>query len=738
MRIKSTFPVLKMSCASCAVSVQRILETQPGVALANVNYAAGNALVEYDPAIGPPSALKAVVRSIGYDLVIEDEAGGQEEIDQLEKKAARSLQLRTIGALSLAMPTLIVAMFFTDWPFANITMWILSTPVVAWMGSPFFVHAWQLARRRQANMDTLVALSTGVAWLFSVFNTLFPGYWTSRGLEPHVYFEASAVVVAFILLGKSLEQRAKSNAASAIRRLMSLQPGTVTAIGIDDQPIEIALARIQPGDILLVRPGEKIAVDGIVTAGTSFIDESMISGEPIPVEKAPGATVYAGTTNQKGSFRFRAVKVGAGTMLARIIRRVEEAQGSKAPVQRLVDRVAGIFVPVVMGIALLSFVIWMVAGGSSGLTHGLLSMVTVLVIACPCALGLATPTAIMVGVGRGAGLGMLIKDAEGLEKAAHVDILVLDKTGTLTVGKPEVIEIKWIADKSVFAPIFTTIEQQSEHPLAAAVVGYLDGVRAGDPSAVQYFESITGLGATAIVDGQPYFVGNERLMRERAIEFSAEAAFLARQWGGEGKTVVWFAGAARILALVALADRIRPTAAEAVRRLNKMDIDVHMLTGDGSAAGAALAAETGITKFRAGVLPGEKGDYIRELQSSGQIVAMAGDGINDSDALACADVGIAMGQGSDIAMDIAAITLVSPDLTRIPAAIRLARATVATIRQNLFWAFLYNAIGIPVAAGLLYPFTGFLLNPMLAGAAMALSSVSVITNSLRLKWKRIT
>jgi len=738
MNVKRTFPVLRMSCASCAVSIQRTLETQPGVAQASVNYAAGNALVEYDPAVEPPSALKAAVRSIGYDLVIEDEEGVREDMDRLEKKAERDLKWRTIGAIALATPTMIIAMLFSDWPYANIAMMILSTPVVIWMGGPFFVHAWQLARRGQANMDTLVALSTGVAWLFSVFNSLFPDYWTSRGLVPHVYFEASAVVIAFILLGRSLEQRAKGNAASAIRNLMSLQPETVMAIGMDDRPILIALARIQPGDILLVRPGEKIPVDGVVTAGSSFVDESTISGEPIPVEKTPGTTVYAGTTNQKGSFRFRAVKVGAGTMLARIIRRVEEAQGSKAPVQRLVDRVAGIFVPVVLGISLVSLVVWTVAGGSDGFTHGLLSMVTVLVIACPCALGLATPTAIMVGVGRGAGLGVLIKDAEGLEKAARVDVLVFDKTGTLTKGDPEVMNIHWMSDETRFSPTLAAIEQQSEHPLAAAVASHLINVRPEKPVTVQHFESLTGLGTKAIVDGQSYVVGNGRLMQDRGIDIAAEALSQANEWDRTGKTVVWFADSTRILALIAVADAIRPTAAEAVRQLDKMGIEAHMLTGDSSGAGAALASELGIAKFRTGVLPVEKGDYVRELQTSGKIVAMAGDGINDSDALAHADVGIAMGQGSDIAMDIAAITLLSPDLTRIPTAIRLARATVVTIRQNLFWAFLYNVIGIPVAAGLLYPFTGFLLNPMLAGAAMALSSVSVVANSLLLKRKKIS
>jgi Cu2+-exporting ATPase len=630
-------------------------------------------------------------------------------------------------------------MFFMDLPYINYWMWLLASPVVLWLGRDFFINAWKQARHRRANMDTLVALSTGISYLFSVFNTLFPSYWHERGLDAHVYFEASAVVVTFILLGKLLEERAKARTSSAIRNLMGLQPNTVALVQEDGTIRDISLAQVAVGDVLLVRPGDRIPVDGRITEGQSYVDESMISGEPVAVAKSAGEGVLGGTINQKGSFRFIAEKVGADTFLAHIIRMVQEAQGSKAPVQKLVDKVAGIFVPVVIGLALLSFVIWWALGGDHGLTYGVLSMVTVLVIACPCALGLATPTAIMVGVGKGAEKGILIRDAENLERAYKVSDLVLDKTGTITEGRPQVTEIRWMnerdQDVNSLQHILFSLEQASEHPLAAAVVDRLRA--ASQPLTLVDIESITGRGVRGRYKGRMYLAGNQQLLEEQGIAPGEEARQWAAEKRAEAQTVVFFADDRMVLAGIAMEDSIRPSAGAAVAALQKDGIVVHMLTGDNLQTAAAVAAKAGIASFRAEVLPDGKSAFVRQLQQEGKIVAMAGDGINDSQALAQADVSIAMGTGSDIALDVAGITLLSDDLTRLPAAIRLSRSTVRAIRQNLFWASIYNLVGIPLAAGLLYPVNGFLLNPMIAGAAMALSSVSVVSNSLRLKLKKI-
>ncbi|HEY8972509.1 MAG TPA: copper-translocating P-type ATPase, partial [Puia sp.] len=583
------------------------------------------------------------------------------------------------------------------------------------------------------NMDTLVALSTGISYLFSVFNTLFPDYWHERGLHAHVYFEASAVVVAFILLGKLLEERAKARTSSAIKKLMGLQPNTVAVVSDDGVVKEVPLADVRPGDRLLVRPGDKIAVDGRVVEGSSYVDESMISGEPVAVAKTRGNSVFAGTINQKGSFRYTAEKVGGDTLLAHIIQMVQEAQSSKAPVQKLVDKVAGVFVPVVIGLAIISFLAWWIWGGDNGLTYGLLSLVTVLVIACPCALGLATPTAIMVGVGRGAEQGILIRNAESLEQAYKVNAVVVDKTGTLTVGKPVVTDIyELIPGKR---DILLSLEQASEHPLASAVAVYLE--QGGRPVRITEVESLTGKGIRGRYEGQMYWVGSRQLMNEVGVGLSKELEQWVEERNAAAQTVVFFSDDWSVLAVLAIEDSIKVSAKAAVDGLKREGVEVHMLTGDGFRTAAAVAARIGIDSFKAEVSPAEKASYIKALQQQGKVVAMAGDGINDSQALAQADVSIAMGTGSDIAMDVAGITLLSEDLSRLPAAIRLSRATVRTVRQNLFWAFIYNLIGIPIAAGALYPVNGFLLNPMIAGAAMALSSVSVVSNSLRLKYKSI-
>lgn len=732
--VKKTFPVLNMSCASCASSSQSMLEAQPGVVNVAVNYANATALVEYIPTLTNPQALKTALQSIGYDLMIDESEEAKDELESLHREKFRLLKNRTIWSIVLSVPLVLIAMFFMNIPYANYIMWALATPVIVVFGQQFFVNGWKQAKHRSANMDTLVALSTGVAYLFSVFNTVYPQFWHSKGLHAHVYFEAAAVVIAFILLGKMLEEKAKGNTSAAIKKLMGLQPKTVTVVHEGGHQAEVPVATIKVGDVLLVKPGEKIAVDGTVMVGTSFVDESMISGEPIPVEKKQGENVFAGTVNQKGSFQFRAEKVGSGTLLAQIIKMVQEAQGSKAPVQRLVDKVAGIFVPVVILVAVLSLVAWVVFGGENSFTQGLLALVTVLVIACPCALGLATPTAIMAGVGKGAESGILIKNAESLELAKTVTAVVLDKTGTLTEGKPEVTDTLWLnGDESALSAL-VSIEKSSEHPLAEAVARQFANASL---LPVHHFESLTGLGAKAQVEEKPYYVGNATLLVNNNIAIDAQLHAAADRWVTEAKTVIYFADSKKALAVIAIADKIKETSKDAVRSLQAMGIDVYMLTGDNASTAQAIAALVGITHFRAGVLPADKAAFVKELQQQGKVVAMAGDGINDSNALAQADVSIAMGRGSDIAMDVAKMTIISSDLTKIPQAIRLSKHTVRTIRQNLFWAFIYNLIGIPIAAGVLYPFNGFLLSPMIAGAAMALSSVSVVTNSLRLRWLKL-
>jgi Cu2+-exporting ATPase len=587
-------------------------------------------------------------------------------------------------------------------------------------------------------MDTLVALSTGIAFLFSAFNTINPNFWHARGIHPHVYFEAAAVIIAFISLGKLLEEKAKSNTSSAIKKLMGLQPKTVRVL-IDGKEQELPVAEVLPNHIILVRPGEKIPVDGIVTTGSSYVDESMITGEPVPVQKEKDSKVFAGTVNQKGSFQFLALKVGNDTMLAHIIKMVQEAQGSKAPVQKLVDKIAGIFVPVVIGIAILTFIVWLVAGGDNAFTNALITSVTVLVIACPCALGLATPTAIMVGIGKGAENNILIKDAESLELAYKVDAVILDKTGTITEGKPVVSQMTWLpgkANNQELKRILYSLEVQSEHPLAEAVINELkkEQVMAAD---VKQFESLTARGVTGLHNNNRYYVGNKQLIDEKRIAIDAALLQQAEQLQQQANTVIYFAGQQQVLAIIAIADKIKATSPNAIRQLQQMGIEVYMLTGDNEQTAAAIAKETGLTHYSASMLPAGKADFVKKLQQQNKVVAMVGDGINDSHALAQADVSIAMGKGSDIAMDVAKMTLITSDLQSIPKALVLSRKTVRTIKQNLFWAFIYNMIGIPLAAGVLYAFNGFLLNPMIAGAAMALSSVSVVTNSLRLKTTKL-
>lgn len=714
-----------------------MMKTQKGVLNAVANYANTSVTIEFIQGSSSIDDFKAAAQSIGYDLII-DESEGTDQKEEFHRKYFNDIKKKTLWSVILAVPVVVLGMLFMDLPYVNWIMLALTAPVLFWFGRSFFINAYKQAKHGKANMDTLVALSTGIAFLFSAFNTFYPQFFHSRGLHAHVYFEAAAVVIAFILLGKLLEEKAKSNTSSAIKKLIGLQPKTVTVVHEGGHEMEIPVSQVKMGDHILVKPGNKIPVDGEVLSGRSFIDESMISGEPVPVEKIKGAKVFAGTVNQKGSFVFAAEKVGSDTLLAHIIRMVQDAQGSKAPVQKLVDKIAGIFVPVVISISILSLIAWIVLGGENGITQGLLAMITVLVIACPCALGLATPTAIMVGVGKGAENGILIKDAESLELAHKINAIILDKTGTITEGRPEVTDIVWNGkiNRSKLENVLLSMEARSEHPLAEAVVRKL---KAEGHSQVQLheFNSITGKGVQAHAEGVMYLAGNRKLLLEKNITIPVEMMHIAESLQEEAKTVIYFSAGHELAAVIAIADRVKDSSIKAVKNLQERGIEVYMLTGDNAQTAKAVAAKVGITNYKAETLPSDKALFIKELQSKGKVVAMVGDGINDSHALAQADVSIAMGKGSDIAIDVAKMTLISSDLQHIPKAIRLSTLTVRAIRQNLFWAFIYNLVGIPVAAGLLYPFFGFLLNPMIAGAAMALSSVSVVANSLRLKMQKL-
>lgn len=758
--VKKRFPVLNMTCASCANSSQNILKMQPGVVDAQVNYANTEALIEFIPSLTDAFKLKAALQSVGYDLMIDESEEAKDSLEEIQQNNYKKLKKRTIWAIILGIPLILIGMVFMNMPYANYIMWALSTPIVFVFGKQFFVGAWKQLKHKSANMDTLVAMSTGIAYFFSVFNTLFPEFWLSRGLEPHVYFETAGVVIAFILLGKVLEERAKGNTSSAIKKLIGMQPKTVTIVHENGHQAEVSIASIQVGNTIMVKPGEKIAVDGELISGTSFVDESMISGEPVPVEKKTGDKVFSGTINQKGSFQFHATKVGGDTLLSQIIKMVQDAQGSKAPVQKLVDKIAGIFVPVVVLISVVTLIAWMILGGENGFTRGLLAMVTVLVIACPCALGLATPTAIMVGVGKGAEKGILIKDAEALEAAQKINAVVLDKTGTITEGKPVVNELKWFLpfdklrmtepiQESKLESILYSIEKQSEHPLADAIVHHLDtrlldSARSDEELSFRgtrnlldiEIQNASGKGIIGSYENEKYFIGNPKFIQEQNLSLNSEIEFWVNSELEKARTVILFSSSTEIFTGISISDTIKPTSVEAIQQLHDLGIKVYMQTGDNEASAAAVAKEVGIDHFKAGVLPEDKLNFIKELQSEGKIVAMSGDGINDSAALAQSNVGIAMGKGSDIAIESAKMTILSDDLLKIPEAIKLSKQTVSTIKQNLFWAFIYNIIGIPIAAGVLYPINGFLLDPMIAGAAMALSSVSVVSNSLRLKWRK--
>ncbi|KAA5549235.1 heavy metal translocating P-type ATPase [Adhaeribacter rhizoryzae] len=733
--VKSTFPIGGMTCASCAVSVESMLKAQPGVLDVNVSYPNRSAEVTYQPDQINLKGMQKIVSQIGYEL-LPDTANAAAELEETEKKHYEKVKFRTVAAFILTLPVVIIGMFFHHgFPGSNLIMLVLTGLVIFWFGRDFFINGFKKARHLSANMDTLVALSTGVAFLFSAFNTLYPEYMLSRGLTPQVYFESAAAIIAFILAGKLMEERARNNTSVALKKLIGLQPKTVKVLRDDDTEEEISIEQVQPQDRIRIRPGEKIPVDGVVHFGESFVDESMITGEPVGLAKKPGAKVFAGTVNQKGSFELLAQKTGSQTLLAQIIKTVQQAQASKPPVQKLVDKIAGIFVPVVILIALISFAAWYFSGVENNLTYALQALITVLIIACPCALGLATPTAIMVAVGKGAENGILIKDAQSLETAHKATAIVLDKTGTLTKGQPEAQEISWAQpglDEANIKGIMLAMEQQSEHPLADAIIRKLEAENI-KPVAVEKFQSITGKGVQAVIAGETYYIGNRQLMQDAGVIVPESQQKIAAEQAALAKTIIHISNSKHLLAFIPVTDPIKETSAEAVKALQALNLQVHLLTGDNIQTAQSIARQVNIKHVAAEVLPTDKAHYVQQLQAQGQVVAMVGDGINDSPALAQADVGLAMGKGTDIAMESADMTLMQSDLRHILTAIRLSHATVRTIRQNLFWAFIYNVIGIPVAAGLLYPFFGFLLSPMIAGAAMALSSVSVVTNSLRLR-----
>ena len=735
---KSRFAVTGMSCAVCATSVEKLLQSTDGVSAASVNFADHSVQIEFDSSVIAPLDLKSAVIKGGYDLIVNSSNSVQDQLKDVAKNEYKQSINNTLGATILTTPIIIIGMFFMDWGIGRWISLILTLPVLFVFGRKFYINAWKQLKIKTANMDTLVALSTSIAFVFSVFNTIYPEYWTDQGIASHVYFEAATVIITFISLGKMLEAKAKSNTSEALKTLIQLQPKEVIIIEDGNEVIK-SIEDIIIGDILRVKPGNRIPVDGILVDGQSYVDESSINGEPIAISKTINDYVYSGSLNQTGSFDIKADKVGSETFLSKVIERVKDAQGSKAPIQKKVDKIAQIFVPTVIIISIITFITWMIMGGESGFSRALINAVAVLVIACPCALGLATPTAIMVGMGKGAENHILIKDAESLELASEIDTIVLDKTGTITEGKPKVISI-WESEAANglkhWKSIAYSMESKSEHPLATAVVEYLSE-QASKRESVTDFSSITGLGIKGINKSQQWFIGNYRWMTENSISLDCLDGKSLNKWKSIGATIIYVGCENELVAMFAISDKIKQSSSEAIRDLMGQGIEVIMLTGDSEISAKHIANEVGINTVVAELSPTGKEDYIIKLQNKGKKVAMVGDGINDSQALARADVSIAMGTGSDIAMDVAQLTLITADLTFIKKAIRLSKRTSKGIRENLFWAFIYNVIGIPVAAGILYPVNGFLLDPMIAGAAMAFSSVSVVLNSLRLKTTKL-
>ncbi|MEO0536658.1 MAG: heavy metal translocating P-type ATPase [Cyanobacteria bacterium P01_A01_bin.123] len=740
-----TFKLGGMSCAACASNVENAIRSVSGVETCNVNFGAEQATVTYDPKQTNPSTIQETVDGAGYTAqpVDENPLTAGDDAERLERAyRERELTRKVIFSLviggvlmigALPMMTGLEIPFIPAWLHNPWLQLVLTLPVMGWAGSDFFINTWKSLKHHSATMDTLVAVGTGTAYLYSLFPTLYPQWFLEQGLRPDVYYEIAAVIIALILLGNLLENRAKGQTSEAIRKLMGLQAKTARVIR-NGQACDIPITEVGVGDVVLVRPGEKIPVDGEIIDGSSTLDEAMVTGESVPVQKQVGDEVIGATLNKTGSFKFRATRVGKDTFLAQIVKLVQQAQGSKAPIQRLADRVTSWFVPVVIAIAILTFVLWFNIMGN--VSMALITTVGVLILACPCALGLATPTSIMVGTGKGAENGILIKGADSLELAHKIRTIVLDKTGTVTQGKPTVTDyatLKGTANGNELAllKLAGSLERHSEHPLAEAVVQYAQtqGVTLLE---AQHFEAIAGSGVQGSVEGHWVQIGTHRWMRE----LSLDTERLRQSWDrleSEGKTAVWLAIDGQIGAIMGIADAVKPSSANAIRTLQKMGLEVVMLTGDNRRTAEVIAREVNIQRVMAEVRPDQKADQVMALQQEGKLVAMVGDGINDAPALAQADVGMAIGTGTDVAIAASDITLISGDLWGIVTAIQLSRATIRNIRQNLFFAFIYNVAGIPIAAGILYPLSGWLLNPIIAGAAMAFSSVSVVTNALRLR-----
>ncbi len=748
---RTTIPVGGISCASCVATIERALRELPGVVSAGVNFATSAATVEYVPAAVQPAELNRAIRAAGYEPLDAgtDAEGASGPLDR--ERAAHEREVRALRrklAVGLALTTPLVLGGMAHWapwlPHLLQDFWVqalLATPVQFWVGAQFYRGCWAALRHKTSDMNTLIAVGTSAAYAYSLVMTVVPNFFRSRGVTPAVYYETSAVIITLILLGRFLEARARGRTSEAIKRLMGLQARTARVLR-DGGEMDVPVETVRVGDLVRVRPGEKVPVDGVVREGASAVDESMLTGESLPVEKRAGDAVIGATLNRVGTFTFEATRIGRDTVLAQIIRLVEEAQGSKAPIQRLADAVAAVFVPVVIGIAVATFAVWLAWGPHPAFLFGLLNFVAVLIIACPCALGLATPTAIMVGTGRGAELGILIRSGESLETAHKIRTAVFDKTGTLTRGAPEVTDVECrvpsaesrdlaAGGRRELLRLAASLERGSEHPLAEAIVEA--ATAGGQPLAdVEQFEAIPGQGVRGRVEGRSLLLGNATLMQGQGIALDGLAERAARL-AEKGKTPVFLAVDGEAAGLIAVADTLKPHSAEAIQALHRLGIEVVMLTGDTRQTAAAIARQAGIDRVLAEVLPGQKAEEVKRLQAEGRIVAMVGDGINDAPALAQADVGIAIGTGTDVAMEASDITLIRDDLRGVATAVALSQRTLRTIRQNLFWAFVYNVLGIPIAAGALYPVLGILLDPRLASAAMALSSVSVVSNSLRLR-----
>jgi P-type Cu+ transporter len=777
-------PVEGMTCAACQASVQKALQRQPGVLDAAVNLMLKSAAVTYDPAVATPEGLVEAIRGTGYEAELprpdQTDFAEQEARDRSQEAEFHTLRRKALAsgaagvvAMVVSMPLMTaghagahlgpVADPFMRWAMETMTpalqrvlpwlyridpavlswgLLLLTLGVMAWAGRHFYVRAWSALRHRSADMNTLVAVGTGAAFLFSAAATIAPGFFLARGVAPDVYYEAVVIIIALILTGNTFEARAKGRTAAALRALVALQPRTARVLrgGPEgNQETDVPVEEVRGGDTVVVRPGERIPVDGELLSGGSAVDESMLTGESRPVEKGPGDRVIGGTINRTGAFRYRAIGLGSASVLAQIVRLMREAQGSRAPIQKLADRISGVFVPVVIGLALVTFAVWLLAAGPGSVVRAAAAAVAVLIIACPCAMGLAVPTAVMVATGRGAELGILIKGGEALQRAGDVTTVVLDKTGTLTAGRPAVTDVilapGGLVTSDELMRRVAALEASSEHPLADAMVQHAKERKLELPRP-EGFQSFTGLGVAGIVEGSFLAVGNASLMAEYAVD-PAPLASAAERLSGEGKTAVYVARNGELAGLIAVADPLKPTAREAVERLAALGLDVVLLTGDDRRTAEAVARQAGIQTVVAGVLPAGKVAEVRRLQGEGKVVAMVGDGINDAPALAQADVGIAIGTGTDIAMEAGDVTLMRGDPRGVASAVALSRRTLRTMRQNLFWAFLYNVIGIPIAAGALYPRFGILLSPILASAAMAASSVSVVTNSLRLRRARV-